>query len=355
MDLDWSALTLSNEASYGNLSPGNYIFKVKAVNSEGYWSKEFAYKFIIRPPWWKTWFFRLLMLAFILSSLFIIYRWRIKSLRKQQKKLEHIVKEKTAKVVRQSDELQIINQELTFQKEKLEIANATKDKFFSIIAHDLRSPFNGFLGLTEIMTEELGNLTLSDIQNLAYSMKKSATNLFHLLENLLQWSRMQQGTMPFEPNLLSLHNVLDECIPILLESAKNKNISLICSIPADIEVYADTNLLQTIFRNLISNAIKFTNKGGNIQISARALNDKMVEVAIQDSGIGMKPEMVRNLFRIDVKTNRIGTNGELSTGLGLFLCKDFLERHCGELRVESQEGQGSTFYFTLPRQVIQIN
>ena len=351
LDENWSASTLSNEASYSNLSPGTYNFKIKAVNSEGYWSKEFTYSFTIRPPWWKLGWFRLLLAVFIFSSLFGFYRWRISSLKKQQKHLERLVDKETAKVVRQSEELKTINEELTDQKEALELANATKDKFFSIIAHDLRSPFNGFLGLTEIMAEELESLTLADIEDLAQRMKKSATNLFHLLENLLQWSQMQQGIIAFEPKLLPLLTILDESISMSLESAKNKNIVLICDIPQDIEVYADTNIILTIFRNLVSNAIKFTHKGGHVSISARITNDKMVEVSVKDSGIGMSPEMLSNLFRIDVKTNRMGTEGESSTGLGLFLCKDFIERNGGRIWVESELNQGSTFYFALPMQL----
>jgi len=348
LDQNWSAPTLSNEASYGNLSPDTYTFKVKAVNREGNWSKQFTYKFTIRPPWWKTGWFQLFMAAFILSSLFVLYRWRIASLKRQQAYLEHVVEEETAKVVRQSLELQSINKELIQQKEALEVADATKNKFFSIIAHDLRSPFNGFLGLTEIMAEELETLTLTDIQNLAYSMKKSATNLFHLLENLLLWSRMQQGTIPFEPKMLPLLNILDESIHMMLELAKNKNISLISKIPSDIEVYADVNILQTIFRNLVSNALKFTSNGGKVTLNARTTENNSVEISIEDSGIGMSPDLISKLFRIDMQISRIGTNNEPSTGLGLILCKEFVEKHGGEIWVESNIDQGSIFYFTLP-------
>jgi len=347
LDKSWSALTLSSDASYGNLSSGTYIFKIKAINAEGYWSKEFAYQFTIRPPWWKTGWFRLILVVFILTSLFVFYRWRIASLKSQQRYLERVVKEKTAKVVNQSIELQGINEELRHQKEALEVANATKDRFFSIIAHDLRSPFSGFLGLTEIMAEDLASLTLAEIQDLAQGMNKSATNLYHLLENLLQWSLMQQAAIPFNPKIISLLATLDDSIAMMYESAKRKNIVLTYDIPDNIEVYADANSLQTIFRNLVSNAIKFTQRGGHVNVLVRIEAGQKVVVAIKDSGIGMSSKMLNDLFRIDVKTNRVGTAGELSSGLGLFLCKDFVEKHGGEIWVESVEGTGSTFYFTL--------
>ncbi|BBE20851.1 adenylate cyclase [Aquipluma nitroreducens] len=347
LDKTWIALTLSTDASYGNLSPGTYIFKIKARNGEGYWSKEFAYQFTIRPPWWKTGWFRLIMVVFILTSLFVLYRWRITSLKTQQRYLERIVKEKTAEVVNQSIELQGINDELRRQKEALEVANATKDRFFSIIAHDLRNPFSGFLGLTEIMAEDLASLTLTEIQDLAQGMNKSATNLYHLLENLLQWSLMQREAIPFNPEIIPLLATLDDSITMLLESAKRKNIVLTYDIPDQIKVYADANSLQTIFRNLVSNAVKFTRNGGHVNVSAWIEAGQKVVVAIKDSGIGISSKMLNDLFRIDVKTNRVGTAGELSSGLGLFLCKDFVEKHGGEIWVESVEGTGSTFYFTL--------
>lgn len=347
LDENWSATTLSNEASYSNLSPGSYTFKVKAVNSEGDWSNEFTYFFTIRPPWWESGWFRLLMVVFVIAGLLIFYRWRIDSLKKRQKHLERIVGEKTAKVVKQSKELRAINEELTQQKEELEIANATKDKFFSIIAHDLRSPFNGFLGLTEIMAEELSSLSLTDIQNLALSMKKSANNLHHLLENLLQWSQLQKGALRFNPEVCRLRSLAEVSIAVITEPAKNKGIKLVNKIPEGLDVLADCNMLQAIIRNLASNALKFTPKGGKITISAQSLEDDGIEVSIQDTGIGMNPDLLSKLFLIDEKISRKGTNDEPSTGLGLILCKEFVEKHQGMIWVESEVGKGSIFYFTI--------
>ena len=245
-------------------------------------------------------------------------------------------------------ELKRAAKEIKLKNEELQKANAEKDKFFSIIAHDLRSPFQGFLGLTQEMADELPRLTKDEMHEIAVGMRDSATNLFRLLENLLEWARIQQGAIPFNPEVVKLHPVVDESAATALQAAKNKGIDIACDIPNDIAIFADTNMLQTIIRNLVSNAVKFTPQGGRVSISAKNTGDKSVEISIRDSGIGMSKAIVDNLFRLDVRTNRKGTNGELSTGLGLLLCKEFIEKHGGRIWVESEEGKGSAFYFTIP-------
>jgi len=231
--------------------------------------------------------------------------------------------------------------ELKQSEAQLRELNATKDKFFSIIAHDLRGPFSGFLGFTEIMANDLASLTMDEIQELSVNMRNSATNLYRLLENLLQWSKMQQGTISYNPELWPLLQVIEESI--LMEPARNKGISIAYDIPDSIEVCADVNMFQTVIRNLVSNAVKFTPKGGTINVSAKILNDKSVEISVKDTGIGISPEMIGNLFRLDVQTNRLGTEGEPSSGLGLLLCKEFIEKHGGKISVESAVGKGSEF------------
>ena len=238
--------------------------------------------------------------------------------------------------------------ELKKQRKELQELNATKDKFFSIIAHDLRGPFNGFLGLTQLMAEELENLTSEEIKDFTLSMRNSAADMFRLLENLLEWARMQQGLITFNREIAQLAPMVDESIAIILEPAKIKGIEINLDIPADITVFADRNILQTVVRNIVSNAVKFTPKGGKIKVSAKATNHNNVEISIEDTGIGMSSKMIDDLFRLDVQTNRKGTEGEPSSGLGLILCKDFIEKHGGKIWVESEEGKGSIFLFTIP-------
>jgi PAS domain S-box-containing protein len=237
---------------------------------------------------------------------------------------------------------------IELKNEQLEKSNAEKDKFFSIIAHDLRSPFNGFLGLTEIMAEGLQNLTLEEIQKIAVSMKKSAANLYSLLGNLLEWSLMQRGLTAFEPQLFLLSRIITESMALVTERADKKEIAISYDIPEDLSVFADSNMFEGIIRNLASNAVKFTNKGGVVNISAKTMPDNSVEISVKDTGIGMGKDITDNLFRLDIDTSRKGTEDELSSGLGLFICKDFIEKHGGKLRVESEEGKGSVFTFTIP-------
>jgi len=238
--------------------------------------------------------------------------------------------------------------EIRLKNEELHKINLEKDKFFSIIAHDLRSPFNGFLGLTELMVEDLPTMSMADIKKIALIMRTSATNLFSLLGNLLEWSSMQRGLSTFSFESFLLKPRISESMVFVMDGANKKGITVSYNVPVDLEVYADRNMVGGIIRNIASNAVKFTNKGGNIAISAKTVAANFVEISIKDSGIGMKQEMINHLFSLDVNTRRSGTEGECSTGLGLILCKDFIEKHGGKLWVESIEETGSTFRFTLP-------
>jgi len=231
---------------------------------------------------------------------------------------------------------------------KLIELNATKDKFFSIIAHDLRSPFNSLLGLTKLLEEELPTMSQGQIQKIVVTMRKSATNLFSLLENLLEWSRLQRGFIPYTPEPILLKPKVMIETALALESANKKEIELSCDIPEGLIVVADENMLGAILRNLTSNSVKFTPKGRKFVISAKPISDNWIEISVKDTGIGMNKEMVGNLFKLDMDTGRRGTDNEPTTGLGLFICKDFVEKHGGKIWVESEEGKGSTFYFTIP-------
>ena len=251
-------------------------------------------------------------------------------------------------VVNDITELKKAEKEIKLKNEELSILNAEKDKFFSIIAHDLRSPFNGFLVLTEIMAVDLPNLSMNQIQKYAAEIKKSASNLFRLLNNLLEWSQIQKGSVSFSPSTINVVSMVDECICLVEESAKIKEIEIVINIPDSLEIFADINMLQTIIRNLFSNAIKFTHKGGKVIFSTKLINNDGIEISIKDTGIGMSQNMIDDLFKIDVKSIRLGTEGELSTGLGLLLCKEFVEKHKGKIWVESIVNVGTTFSFSIP-------
>jgi PAS domain S-box-containing protein len=238
--------------------------------------------------------------------------------------------------------------DLALKNEELIKIVAEKDKFFSIISHDLRSPFNGFLGLTQMLADNLHSLDFDDVQNIAQSMSKSAKNLYRLLENLLEWSRIEQGLVPFNPQKLVLQETIDDVLSAVSEAAKHKKIGVTIVIPENLMVYADSNIIETVLRNLVSNAIKFTPSGGEISINAKISNNQNLLVSVKDTGIGMKKELVEKLFLITGNISRRGTDDEPSTGLGLFLCKGFIEKHGGVIWAESEEGKGSVFYFSVP-------
>lgn len=249
----------------------------------------------------------------------------------------------------------LLVEELSAAKDKLEVINSEKDKFFSIIAHDLRAPFNGFLGLTKIMAENITDFTLKEMQDMSHSMQKSAKNLFNLLENLLEWARMQRGVTEFKPEICSLDLLVKQIIDLSLEPAKQKNIRILNNIPVDCQIIADAPMLNSILRNLFSNAIKFTPKGGFVEIGITIKkssddwqsSDDYIIIYIKDSGIGMNSDTISKLFLIDQNVSSPGTENEPSSGLGLILCKEFVDMHGGKIWAESEEDKGSTFYFTV--------
>jgi PAS domain S-box-containing protein len=232
---------------------------------------------------------------------------------------------------------------------ELERLNVEKDRFFSIIAHDLRSPFNAFLGFTELMTDENFELSIEEMKSYAHDIRKSALLLFDLLENLLEWSRMQRLVTADEKFNYPLIRIVIQSVESLQENADKKEISIHIEFDENLTVNVAEKMIQSVFRNLISNAIKFTYRGGKVTIKAKETDDDMVEVTVTDTGVGINPKDVQKLFRIDQTHSTAGTEGEPSTGLGLILCREFIEKHGGKIWVESQVGMGSTFSFTLPK------
>ncbi|SMO37871.1 Signal transduction histidine kinase [Saccharicrinis carchari] len=241
------------------------------------------------------------------------------------------------------------NKEIINQKLELQRLNCSKDLFFNIIAHDLRMPFTGILGVTDIMCDKTNKLTLKEMQEFALLIHKSSVKAFELLESLLEWGRIQHGKIDMNPQRLNLKNITANSVNYFKEEYSNKEIKISNLVPAAIDICTDVHILKTIQRNLIHNAIKFTPNGGEILISIEDDHDGKVVMVIQDSGIGMNEKMVQHLFNIGSNTNRLGTNGESSTGLGLIICKKLVEKLGGELTVESTLNAGSKFKFDLQK------
>ena len=248
--------------------------------------------------------------------------------------------------------LQLNYQEALKRKnDELEEALLEKDRFFSIIAHDLKSPFNGFLGLTHLMAEKISVLSPDQIGKMADVLKNSAGNLYQLLDNLLEWSRAKQGLV--KANLMPADIVFmtKEVVAIHLTQAKNKSIDLVLNLPDESFAMADAHMFKTIIRNIISNAIKFTPAGGKIEISIdmSASYEESLSLSVKDTGLGIPEENIADLFSLNSQFRRKGTEQEPSTGLGLILCKEFAEKQGGSISVTSQVGTGSTFTLTLKK------
>jgi signal transduction histidine kinase len=243
--------------------------------------------------------------------------------------------------------LQLAHKRVKHKNLQLQQLNATKDKFFSIISHDLRGPLNSLTSFSGLLIHHMDNLTQAEIQTLARDLDESVKNLFGLLENLLEWSRSQTGTNQFPPEPFNLTALLDENKSLLSAQAHNKKIAIMHEPREDVMVKAHRNSINTVIRNLISNAIKFTPEGGAIKLDITRRQGEVI-VSVADTGVGMDKEVIEKIFRIDTKHTTRGTANETGTGLGLVLCKEFMEKNGGRIWVNSEPRRGSVFYFALP-------
>ena len=262
----------------------------------------------------------------------------------EEKQILIFVSEQIAQVIERKKGSEAIKK----YTEELKQLNATKDKFFSIIAHDLKNPFITLLGFSDLLISDFGEFT--DEEKIYYitEMKKSAEVSHNLLQNLLLWSRAQTGRIDFNPLKIDLNKIVSDNIELLNPTAERKQIKLTSDVQAGTLIFADEDMLNTIIRNLTTNALKFTNKNGTIEINSKEQVDH-IEICISDSGVGMSDTVKSNLFRLDVSQTTFGTDNEAGTGLGLILCKEFVEKHGHKIWVESEVGKGSKFYFSLPK------
>ncbi|GEM_PF-1256395 len=225
--------------------------------------------------------------------------------------------------------------------------NADKDRFFSIVAHDLKGPFMPLLGYSELLIESAERLSPSEITAMGTTIQRTAKNVYALLENLLQWARLQMGRMQYQPQTIDLAELARKSVELLSANATAKNITLRNTVPKGLTVFADTNMLDTVIRNLTNNALKFTPRNGEITISARPQEDDFVQIFIADTGVGMTPEVKDKLFRIDQHVTTVGTAKEQGTGLGLIICQEMVVKSGGRIWVESEVGKGTTVKFTV--------
>lgn len=236
---------------------------------------------------------------------------------------------------------------LRLSEANLKALNATKDRFFSIIAHDLKNPLNGILGLSSILRDDAAEMDIRNIIKYSGMICNTAQQTYDLLENLLGWARVQQGQILFNPARFSIHELIMNVTGELMNNILQKSIELTTDIPEDIIIEADENMARTVVRNIVANAVKFTGRTGKIHIMVKSLNNQ-IQIAVADNGVGMMQECMDNLFRIETNCSTRGTENEKGTGLGLVLCREFMEKHGGSINVVSSPGKGSTFTVSFP-------
>jgi len=396
-----------NEANYTNLTPGEYIFTVIASNSDGVWNETgTSVEIIVKSPWWRTTLAYMLYILLIIAALVGIYFMQANRLNNRSKQLELMVNQRTKEIeeknlllhdqaselndintlleerqqrIEEQHEILISNTEqlkkknilleenreyITQQTKKLQTQaeelieknsilstlNNTKDKFFSIIAHDLKNPFNSIMGFTEMLSDKYNSMDDTKRKYFISVIHQSAENIYRLLENLLQWAQSQTGKIRVEPEEFEIGHVISENFKLLENLMLEKHLTEKNDIPPGLTVYADKNMIDTVVRNLITNAVKFS-EGGEISVWLKS-DDNFVTVYIKDNGSGISAEKAKSLFEIGACKSSEGTRGEPGTGLGLLISSDFIARNGGAIGVESKIGEGSIFYFSLPRKQI---
>ncbi|EMR04462.1 sensor histidine kinase [Cesiribacter andamanensis] len=341
-DRDWQLAGTRRTAYYTNLPAGSYTFKVRAANEDGIWSEEDAtFTFEQKAHFWDTLWFKLLMVAGSVLLGFIIYLGRAHQLKVQNQKLASLVSERTEHINTQK-------QAIEKQKEELTQLNQLKDQLLSVLSHDLRQPFSSISGLLSLLREK--QIDQHEFQDFSKELNQQVKWQVHMLDNVLLWTRNQLKGLEVNPVQVPMHEFVEDICQLYRSQALQKNIRIINQVEHSMQVMADVDILHLLLRNLLGNAIKFTRSNGIISISAHFYND-FCQVEVADDGIGIERERLASLFDAQVKKSKPGTSNEKGTGLGLVLCREFIEACGGRIWAESQPGRGSRFIFWLPQGV----
>lgn len=346
---EWINLGRNPVISLVDPDPGDYSISIRASVDQKNWSENpNSLKLTITPRFYETVYFRILIVALVSGILIGLFLIRIGLLKRQEKRLKELVDQQTS-------ELRDINGQLLEevqvrrQAEKLlREANSTKDKFFSIIAHDLRNPFSALLGFSELLEEQWQDYTDKEKKDMIGVIRENSENTYNLLLNLLDWSRIQKGTLKPSPRVFNLHTITSGVVSELHANAVMKEITIRNEVSRNLTLTADEFMLSTAVRNILSNAVKFTPRGGQIRINAME-EESTILCCIEDTGVGMDKQTREMLFSIKSTKSTEGTNGEVGTGLGLIVTWEFIRLMKGELWVESEPGKGSTFCLRLPK------
>ncbi len=339
-DDKWKDVSNRRVAYYTNLPAGEYTFRVKAANNDGIWNEQGTGISLVKAAhfYQNPWFYLLSFFCLLIVG-FAVYQRRTRQLKVKNEQLTQLVNKRTLALSNQKDEI-------TEQKEELKRLNTIKDKLFSIVSHDLRGPINSFSGILKLLST--GNITQEETVGLAGNLQQDLNRLKNLLENLLIWAKTQMQGINSVKVTFPLVEIVDENMELFEKEAKKKEIRLSNLISTETIVNADKEMTKLVFRNLINNAIKFTPKNGEVTVQAKN-NDQFIEVWVIDTGVGIPLEIVGKLFSKDYHYSKLGTSKEDGSGLGLLLCKEFIEENGGKIWIESEEHVGSTFKFTLLR------
>lgn len=335
-DSNWIQAGNSNEAIYSSIPPGSYNLKVRAANNDGYWNtNEASFSFEVVPPFWQTtWFY---LLAFLVAGVLIItgFRYRVRKIRKNNRQLQRMVAERTK-------ELSVKNKELKGHIDD-------KNKLQSILAHDLRNPFTAIIGYIELIKNEFDSKGDTEHVEMMNMLLDSGRNTLSLLENLLQWSGSKEGGLEANFESVDVTQLVQEAISMTDAQSTFKNIFVRNLIDESHFVWVDRNMILSVIRNLLSNAIKFSGRDSIIEVSLEEKGDKVI-VSVDDSGVGIPENEVNTIFLTDSKVQqKVGTQGEKGIGMGLLLCKEFIDKHNEEIWVSSSPKKGSTFSFSLTK------
>lgn len=345
---DWVEIGYDREVHFSDVSPGDYTFQVQATNSEGEWGEGAGVLLVtITPKYYQRVWFYIVLLVGLVGLFTVISKFRFQRLIRKQEKLEEVINEQTRQLRAEKTAIEEQKKVIEKQAQHLEEVNKTKDKFFSIIAHDLKNPFQAMLGYSEFLETDLQKMDKKELTESVGIIRRSSKSLYNLTENLLHWANLQTGKIKPYIERCSVSEIIEKNKSLFLQSAKQKNIRLNFEAEKEIDLMADRNMIDTVIRNLVSNAIKFTNQDGEVMLKA-GCKETYCTIEISDNGIGMNEELLAGVLDLDSKSRRDGTDQETGTGLGLILCKEMVEMNSGKLEIESEEGKGTTFRVILP-------
>ncbi|MBK8807923.1 MAG: response regulator [Bacteroidales bacterium] len=362
-DDSWHYVGNDRRATYTNLQPGIYTFRVKSANKDGLWNNESSeITFTIDSPWWMKWWFRALVISSVMSIITLIVYLRIRNIKKYNSTLQQMVSERTQEleianfeleeqsieVLNQFDKLKENQLVIKMRNDELNETLKMKDKLLSIIAHDLKAPLSSVIGFSQLLKEKVNkNIAKEKVTHYADLINESSIKLLEKLNNLLDWARAQSNNIKYTPENVNIALIVRDVISLLSDTAYSKEINIVADFKITHTALADSRMLSTIIRNLISNSIKFTPRGGLIAVLAEE-QAQQIMITVSDSGMGMTKEQLEKLWIDEFHQTTLGTENEKGTGLGLRICKEFIEINKGDLFVTSTPHKGTQFTISLP-------